>query len=86
MEADRTFIPDREMSFDKGDVPSRLQYNPVRHYNTSKPEQYQIEFFIPTNTSGEHNFIHHIGGYQGKNVNNISIPPDLWKLIATQKQ
>ncbi len=34
--ASRTFIPGREMSFEKGGVPSRFQYNPIRQYYKCK--------------------------------------------------
>ncbi len=42
----RTFIPGWELSFDKNRNPSRLWNNPVRQYNSSKMDKYQINFFI----------------------------------------
>ncbi len=74
----------REMSFEKDSFPSKSNYNLFRQYNNNKLDKYRIHFFILAYASGGHNFIYHIR-YQGKNENNISIPPDLWQLPTTQK-
>ncbi len=82
----KTFIPGREISFYKGGAPSRLQYNPVRQYYSNKLDKYQMKIFILADMSGGNNVMYHIDEFQNKNFNNISIPPDLWKLLTSQMQ
>ncbi len=84
-ETSQTFIPGRDFSSKDGGVPGKSKYNPVRQYNSIKPEQYRIDFFILATTSGGHNFIYHINVYQSNNKNYISIPPVFWNLPTTQK-
>ncbi len=40
-----TFIHSKDISFDKGSVPSRSSYNTVRQYNNSKPDKCQTNFY-----------------------------------------
>ncbi len=44
--AKHCFIAGKELSFDEGGFPSKSCYSPVRQYNNSKPDKYQIDFFI----------------------------------------
>ncbi len=83
--AKRTFILGRECSFDEGGIASKSRYNPVRQYNSSKPDKYQIDFFVLVNTSRGINFIYHIDVYQGKNATNPHIAKEAWSLPTTQK-
>ncbi len=54
--ATHTFIPDGEISFDKGSICSKSNYNPVIQYNNSKLDKYRINFLILANELGGNNF------------------------------
>ncbi len=56
------------MFFNNGGTASKSNYNAVRQYNNSKPDECRIDFFILANASDGHNFIYHIDIYWGKNV------------------
>ncbi len=62
------FIPGREMSSCKGSIPSKSNFNPIRQYNNSKPDNYRFDIFVLvlTNVLGGHDFIYHINIYQWK--------------------
>ncbi len=60
MAAARNMITGKYICFDKGGVPRRSQYNTDRQYDSSKRDEYQIDFFILANVSGGHNFIYHL--------------------------
>jgi hypothetical protein len=83
--ARRAFILGRECSFDEGGIASKSRYNPVRQYNSSKPDKYRIDFFVLVNASSGKNFIYHIDVYQGKNATNAHIAEEAWSLPTTQK-
>ncbi len=80
-----TFVPGKEILFNKGNIASQSNYNPVRKYFFSKPDKYRIDFFILADASNGHKFIYDIDIYQGKNVQNISTDEDLRSLSNTQK-
>ncbi len=46
------FVSGKEVSFNKGGTASKSNYNPVRQYNSSKPDKYRIDFFILAHASG----------------------------------
>ena len=83
--AERAFIPGRQFSFDDGEIASKSRYNPVRQYNSSKPDKYRIDIFVLVNTTDGKNFIYHLDVYQGKNANNAHIVEEAWSLPTTQK-
>ncbi len=72
------------MSFEKGGIASKSNYNPVRQYINSKLHKYD-DIFILANASSGHNFIYHIDIHQGYNVQNISLVEDLCSHQITQK-
>ena len=71
--AKKSCILGRELSFNEQGIASKSRYNPVRQYNSSKPDKYRIDFFVLVNTSRGINFIYHIDVYQGKNATNAFI-------------
>jgi hypothetical protein len=81
----KTFIPGCRCSFDKGGIASKSRYNPLRQYNTSKPDKYRIECVVLINTMSGNNFIYDIDVYQGKNATNDFIVEEAWMLPITQK-
>jgi hypothetical protein len=83
--AKHTFVLGRECSFDERGIASKSRFNPVRQYNSSKPDKYRIDFFVLVNTSQGLNFIYHIDVYQGKNATNAHIDEEAWTLPTTQK-
>ena len=83
--AKKSFILGRELSFDEGGIASKSRYNPVHHYNSSKPNKYCIDFFVLVNVSSGKNFIYHLDVYQGKNATNAFIPAETHTLPMTQK-
>eukprot|EP00956_Cyclotella_meneghiniana_P008474 scaffold11429_cov48-Cyclotella_meneghiniana.AAC.4 len=83
--AKKTFVPGRYLSFDEGGIANKSRFNPVRQYNSNKPDKYRIDFFIMANATSGNNFIYHIDVYQGKNATNAFIAKEAWGLPTTQK-
>jgi hypothetical protein len=83
--AKKTFVPGRYLLFDEGGIANKSRYNPVRQYNSNKPDKYRIDFFIMANATSGNNFIYHIDVYQGKNSTNAFIAKEAWGLPTTQK-
>ena len=80
-----TFVPGPNISFDEGGVASRSRMNPVRQYNKDKPDKFRVDFFVLCNNTPGAYFIIHIDVYQGRNTENIRIPPEIHKMPTTQK-
>ena len=83
--AKKSFILGRELSFDEGGIASKSRYNPVRQYNSSKPDKCRIDFFVLVNASCGKNFTYHLDVYQGKNATNAVIAAKAHTLLMTQK-
>ena len=70
-------------SFDKGGIPMRSRFCPVRQYNKDKPAKYREDFFILADSRDY--FIYHLDVYQGKNKENVDIHFSVRSLPTTQK-
>ena len=81
----RTFVPGLDLSFDEGGIASWSKFCPVRQYNQSKPDKFQVEFFLLGNCTKQMYFIMHCDIYQGKNEMNVDIPRKIQHLTTTQK-
>jgi hypothetical protein len=71
--------------FNEGGIASKSRYNPVRQYNSLKPDKYQNDFFVLVNASKGQNFIYYLDIYQGKNATNAHVVEEAWSLPTTQK-
>ncbi len=83
--AKQSFVLGCEISFDEGGIASKSRDNPVCQYNSSKPDEYRIDFFMMVNESSGMNFIYHLDVYQGKNATNAFIAEEAHNLPTTQK-
>ena len=61
-----SFIPRRDIAFDKGGVASRHRLNPIRVYNKNKPQKFLVDFFLCSTTEPNRYIIMHLDIYQGK--------------------
>ncbi len=78
--AEGSFLVEKYLSTkEKRGIPSRSRY--ILYDKTVSVNNISTKivflFLHLANTYRGHNFIFHIGVYQGKNKNNMSIPPDL---------
>jgi hypothetical protein len=68
-----TYIPSRDVLFDKGGVSMQSRLCPVQQYNKDKPNKFHVDFFILANARSY--FAIHTDVYQGKNSTNVGIDP-----------